>query len=644
MPRCNAGPEPAEAVWFRTRWAGRGVKAPTLRFFPPLFLVLTCSGGLIGSLVPALPVLADQESQAETQPAASSAETAAAYTVKITGVDDSAIQSLLERSSQLIALADRPPPTQAGLVRRIEGDYERFKAVLRSEGYYDSTVNYEIDAQAKPQAVTVVIDKGPAYTLTTYDLTYVGENAEGKKAPEPPPLSRLGLQLGERARSADIIAAENRALAYLAETAHPLAQLIDRDAVVDHRDRSMRVHVQMDPGPFSRFGPLKLEGLNDVRESYIRTLVPWKEGEPYDQRKVNAFRQKLVEAGLFTTVIIDRPDHLADDGLLPMTVTVIEGKQRSVGLGAKYYTSEGPAGEVFWEHRNLFGANEDLRVSLEVGTIRQQLTMNFVKPDYKMPDQDFLGEVQVKRQQTDAFDEIGVSSSAKIRRPLSETWTGTIGTSLEWAQLHDEDGTSTSTLVGLPMQLVRDTTNDRLDPQRGMRLRVDATPYAGWYDQTTRFLVTTVAGSGYQPLDRERRFVLAGRAKVGSLIGESRGDVPPNKRFYAGGGDSIRGYPYQKVGPLDSDNDPMGGRSLLEVSAEFRARVWGNFALVPFVDGGNAYTDVFPDLSENLRWAAGLGARYHTAIGPVRLDVAFPLNRRDGDDFFQFYISLGQAF
>ena len=277
--------------------------------------------------------------------------------------------------------------------------------------------------------------------------------------------------------------------------------------------------------------------------------------------------------------------------------------------------------------------------------IRQQGTVNFTLPDWKRPDQDLLAEVQATRQTTEAFDELGVATSAKVRRPLSETWTGTIGGSLEWSQLKDENGTNTSTLLGMPGELYRDATDSLLDPREGMRLRLQATPYFGWFNETATFLSGAVTLTGYQPLDPEKRFVLAGRTKVGSIVGESREDIPANKRFYAGGGDSIRGYPFQKVGPLDDNHDPLGGRSVLEVNAEFRARVWGNFGLVPFVDGGNVYTQVYPDLSEELRWAAGIGARYVTVIGPVRFDIAFPLNPpRAVDDPFQFYISLGQAF
>lgn len=567
----------------------------------------------------------------------------AAYTVKIEGVAHSGIQSTLERSSQLVTLVNKPPLTQAALVRRIQGDFDRFRAVLRSEGYYDALIDYRIDDQASPMSVTVVVDTGPIYRLQLYDVLFEEEAAETPRV--PPPLSALGLRLDQPARAADIIGAEQRLLFALADEAHPLARLVDREAIVDHNDRTMRVTVRIDPVPFTRFGPLTILGLNNVREDYVRTLVPWQEGDPYDQRKVDAFRAKLIKAGIFTTVVIDRPDQLDENGTLPMTVQVIEGKQRSVGAGAKYYTSEGPAGEVFWEHRNLFGRDEDLRITLEVGEIRQQGTIDFTKPNWRRPDQDLLGEVKATRQTTEAFDEIGVTSVARLRRPISETWTASVGTSLEWSQLKDVNGQNTSTLIGFPVELYRDATDSLLDPREGMRLRLQATPYLGWFDGAAHFLSGAAIASGYQPLDADKRIVLAGRAKIGTILGQSRQDIPANKRFYAGGGDSIRGYQFQKVGPLDDDKDPLGGRSVVELNAELRAHVWGKFSLVPFVDGGNVYNAVYPDFSEQLRWAAGIGARYDTVVGPVRFDIAFPINPpKELNERFQFYISLGQAF
>ncbi len=139
---------------------------------------------------------------------------------------------------------------------------------------------------------------------------------------------------------------------------------------------------------------------------------------------------------------------------------------------------------------------------------------------------------------------------------------------------------------------------------------------------------------------------MAGRVRAGSIVGESRAEIPASKRFYAGGGGSVRGYQFKKVGPLDDENDPIGGRSVIELSAEARFRVSERIGLVPFVDGGAVFTN--PDFStegdDTIRWAAGLGGRYFTVIGPIRLDVAFPINKRDVDDDFQFYVSIGQAF
>ena len=237
---------------------------------------------------------AEEETLAGEEPAeagAGEAEAPAAYTVKIEGVDESGIRSTLERSSQLVALVDKPPLTQAALVRRIQGDFDRFRAVLRSEGYYDSLIDYRIDDQASPVAITVVVDTGPVYRLQLYDVLFQEESPETPRV--PPPLSALGLRLDQPARAADVIGAEQRLLATLADEAHPLAHLVDREAIVDHNDRTMRVTVRIDPGPFTRFGPLTLLGLDTVQEDYIRALVPWSEGDPYDQRKVDARHRRV---------------------------------------------------------------------------------------------------------------------------------------------------------------------------------------------------------------------------------------------------------------------------------------------------------------------------------------------------------------
>ncbi|NJO67460.1 MAG: BamA/TamA family outer membrane protein, partial [Rhodospirillales bacterium] len=501
------------------------------------------------------------------------------YQWRIEGVENEALRSVLERGSQLAALVDRPPASEAGLWRRIEEDRRRFDTILRSEGYYDGSITARIDQATAPPTVIVDIDPGPVFRFRSFAIEEVGNEASELVLPT---LSDLGIIIGARARGIDVLNAETKLVEFYGNNAHPLAVASDRKAIVDFADQSMEVVVQLDPGPKLAFGPLTIEGLNEVEEDYVRMLVPWAAGDPFDQQELQQFRRRLIRSGLFSAIVITEDEAPTEDGQLPVSLVLVESKMRSIGAGAKYYTSEGPAVELFWEHRNAFGRNEDLAVSTEIGRILQNLKLSILIPDYNRFGQDLLGSAEALRETTDAFDKLGVETSARIRRRFGEIWTIGSGPSLETAWIEERgDERENSTLLGLPSYVFRDTTDSPLNPTEGTRVRYGPTPYVGWYTQRQVFISNELSGSGYIRLDPSSRYVLAARTKVGSLVGQARRNIPPDKRFYAGGGSSIRGYPFQKVGPLDNNNDPIGGRSLLELSGEFRARVWGNFGLAP---------------------------------------------------------------
>lgn len=552
-------------------------------------------------------------------------------------------RALLERSSQLIALGDRPPFTRLGLQRRIDSDMERFRDVLRSEGFYRSELTAEIDDASDPLRVRLIVDPGLAFEFAAFAIRYSnGENSDDVPRPK---LKDLGIELGEVARAPEVVGGEERALRYLADRGYPLAVVQDRKVVVDHAAETMKVSLDIDPGPEARFGELTITGLSEVKQDYVRVLVPWSRGDLFDQRLVDRFRARLLRTGLFAAVATNPADEITDDAELPLRTRLVEGKHRSVGFGVKYDTSEGPAIKVFWEHRNLLDRNEDLGFAVEVGQITQSAEVQFVRPDFRLPEQDLFFEAVGTRTNSTAYNELSVETTAGVRRPLSERWTGSLGGSLEWARLDDKEGAGTSTLIGAPSWLSYDGANNRINPTKGTRLRLETTPYAGWFDKTIGFVVNEITGLAYLPLEAQRRLVLAGRLHLGSIVGQTRADIPANKRFYAGGGDSIRGYGFQEVGPVDDDNDPLGGRALFETSVELRTRIWGNVGAVAFVDGGNVFEQSYPSFESPVRWAAGGGLRYFTPIGPVRLDIAFPLNPRgDVDDPFQLYIALGESF
>jgi len=565
-----------------------------------------------------------------------------AYEVKISGVDRS-LRHLMEDSSQLVELQHRAPETAAGYQRRIDVDLERFEEILRSKGYYAASFKQGIKRGDDQIKVSIQVSPGPTYVLSAFDVEFVGKETED--VPETPDPEGLGLNLWRRADAAEIVAAERRLLKSYARQGFPLAKVMDRRVSVNHLARTVSVELAVAPGPLARFGPLTFDGLKSVDEEYIRDLVPWVQGDPYDDSKLDLLKARLLRAGLFSAVVTENSGELDAAGELPLSVTVVEGPPRSVGAGVKYSTGDGIAGELSWEHRNVFGRNEDVKVSLEAGRITQQAKAAFRRPDTWEPSLDLITSAKLIRVDSDAFDELGAEVVGGARLPLGGRWRAATDASIEISRLKDNDGTRTSRLFGLPLSLRYDGTNSLWRPTEGTRLKLSMTPYAGEFDNITTFIVSRIDGHAFAALDEDKRFVLAGRASVGSIVGESRRDIPSNKRFYAGGDGSIRGYKFQKVGPLDDDNDPIGGRSLFLVGAEFRAIVWRSLSVVPFFEGGNVYEDQIPDFSTEPRWAAGIGLRHHTLFGPVRLDFAFPINRRDDvDNPLEFYISVGQAF
>ncbi len=563
-----------------------------------------------------------------------------AYEVDLDVDGDTDLAGLIEASSELLRLQDNPPQTLARLERRVERDRETFQKVLRSEGYYAGTVEYEIDREAEPVEVDFNIDTGRAYRLAAYDIVYTAPGDE--PCPECD-LGALNLELGQRARAEPIVNAESLLVRRLQELGYPLAEVEDRKTVVDHDEASMMVTLTVDQGPLAGYGPIEVAGAEDVSENYIRRLVPLEPGARFDQGTVDEARRRLADTGLFESAQIQTADSVNADGNVPLTVRVLERPHRSIGGSASYSSTEGARGEVFWEHRNLLHENETFRITGTAAEIEQGLTMNFRKPHFGTLDQDLVVDLAGLRRTTDAFDELSGLGSVVLERSLFEHWRVSGGVSTQYSVIKEDGEETTTLLFGLPLTATRDDTDSILDPTRGSRLAFTLTPYYGTLDRELTFVSATAGGSAYYSLDDESRYVLAGRARVGTLYGEDSEDIPANMRFYAGGGGSVRGYEFQKVGPLDDDDDPVGGISLLEVGAEMRIKITETIGIVPFIDGGMVYDSEFPD-DFDLLWAAGIGARYYTGFGPFRLDVAFPINGRDSDDFFQFYVSLGQAF
>jgi translocation and assembly module TamA len=567
------------------------------------------------------------------------------YETKIVGTDDKHLLAELNGVSQLVTLQDKPPLSDPALRRRAEEDLPRLKPVLESQGYWEGKIDFSIDLNAKPAQVTLTVDPGPVYRLKEVSLVTPGGGA-------PPDVESLdpsvfGLKLGDPAKSAPVLDAEGKIATEYAHRGRPFAKVTEHKAVIDRGTKTMSVTYTVDPGPRAKFGPTTIEGLTSLGRDYVERRIVWHEGEEYDDRVVESTRKPLIDSGLFSTVRIDHGDRVEAAGEVPMSVALVERPPRSIGGGLSYNTSEGFGANAFWEHRNLFGEGERLRLDLDIAEQRRDLIANFRKPDFLgVKDQDFTTLAEFVDENPIAYTARRELVSPGLERRFAGVYSAGAGVQIQHASVTEaaRDLTQTYSLVGLPFFLRRDTRDDPLNPQQGSRLSLLATPNTSFSGRSLTFLNSRADASVYQRVGEGDRYVAAGFLGVGSIVGEARDDLPADQRLYAGGGGSLRGYGYQLAGPLGPGNKPLGGTSLLQFGTELRIKITESIGVVPFVEAGNVYTKPFPKIGGQLLYDTGIGLRYYTPIGPVRFDIATPLRRRSADSAVQVYISIGQAF
>ena len=564
------------------------------------------------------------------------------YRVAIMGISNNDLRRTLEEISDTIALRkERPPMTLSLLRRRAQRDLPAFLKALRAEGYYKAAVRADVDSEARPLQVTFHVDLGPAYVLKRLHIQTPREEVPGLHLPGP---EELGLPLQEPARARAILDAQEELLRLVQSKGFPFAKIKDRRVIVDHAEQSVAVLFRLEPGPPARFGPTRMTGLKSVHESLVLGKIPWQKGDLYNADLLAKAHKRLTKTGLFAMVKITRDQILDEEDLLPITVGVTERKHRSVGAGISYKTDEGPGAKISWEHRNLFHQGERLSLTATASDFTLAAEGNFKKPGFWQPDQTLLLNLRAAEDRPDAYTSRNLRSSALIERDLDGGITVGGGLAFKTSKVTQQDEEESFSLLLLPLHFEWDNRDDPLEPKHGSHLATQLAPYYDVLEGEVAFVKGEASLSHCLEMRESPSLVVAARVAAGAMGGVSREAIPADERFYAGGGGSVRGYPFQSVGPVEA-GEPLGGRSLFEVSTELRLKVTDRIGLVAFLDGGTVFETTSPDFSEDLLWGAGLGLRYFTPIGPFRLDVAVPLNRRpDIDDSFQVYVSLGEAF
>ena len=590
------------------------------------------------------------------------------YKVHIDRTGNSDLDDALHQTSLLATLRKQALVDPFGLVARAAADVPRLQSALESFGYYQSHIAITttgrdisdpallsyLDSVPNGQTIDVyvAIKTGPLYHLR--HVTIDGEipkDAEGK----------LELQEGQPAVAADVLAGGTRLLTALEEDGYALAKVEQPDAVADDAAHAIDVTFKVEPGPRANIGEISITGTgaHDVNEAVVRRAIRVKTGDLYRPSRIEEARKSILALGVFSGVEARASDKLDVEGRVPLTFDVSERPRHAVTLNAAYSTDLGFSAGATWSDRNLLDGAEQLNLSATingiggtaVNSIGYDLTAQFLKPEFYARDQTLEFDIGAIRQKFDAYDQTAETVAMIARRKFSKLWSGSVGLSVEQDDITQELVERTYQLVSLPFGVTYDSTGVESllqEATHGGRVRFSITPTQPFGHSTATFVTFEARGSTYVDLsdfglERPTDGVLAFRALLADVQGAGQFDLPPDRRLYAGGTDTVRGYRYQSIGPLFPDNKPIGGTAVDAASVEFRQHLFSSFGAAAFMDVGQASATGVP-FSGTPRVGAGVGVRYYTPIGAVRLDVALPVTPIPGGDAFEIYIGLGQAF
>ncbi|MFP6580967.1 MAG: autotransporter assembly complex family protein [Candidatus Hydrogenedentota bacterium] len=572
----------------------------------------------------------------------SAQETGIEYRVQFSGMEDGKLEARLRSLSDSVRQQDTRSRSLIQLRRRAERDEVTFMKGLKAEGFYAAMISFTLEDDGETTILHFMIDPGAQYRFASIVIDF--EDKPEIFAATLMNVSSKFLISGELAKAQKVVDAEEALLRHLREEGYRFAKALSRDVIVDHSTFTMDVTYHLKAGPLTRFGMVQVAGLEEVQEEVVFAEVPWKRGDQYKESLLERLRKRLYETGLFSVVRLRPAESLIDSEMLSITIELTERDKKTIWSGVEYFTDEGIGTGVGWEHRNLRGLGHRLTLEARFGETRLQGESEYRIRNFRRRDQTLRLGIEGGRYRPEAFSQDYGRVSALIDRPLQEDLTGSLGIALKISKVEQFDETDSFTLVSLPGELLWDRSDSPLDPTSGFKVGGRAEPFVDPIDQDTSFLKSSITAKYYFPLTNDGKFVIATRLMLGAIVGESVKGVPADERFYAGGGGSIRGYTFQTVGPLLGD-EPTGGGSKIESAVEIRYRMSEHLGIVAFVDGGSAFESSLPDFDEELLFGAGLGLRYFSPIGPLRLDVALPLDRRDGiDESFQLYLSIGQAF
>jgi len=541
----------------------------------------------------------------------------------------------------------RPPFDPASFAT----DLERLQRFYQAQGYYEVQISYDLEINDATHSVSpqVMIHEGQPVQVTELGLAIADQPTftPALEALRP----SLPLSKGEVFTEAEYQQTEAKIKEFFLDQQRGRVT-VEKAAHIILDQHAVRVHYTITVGPRTVFGETQVEGTEQVDPSLVSRELKYKPGEPFSAKAVEESRKNLLKLDLFSSVRFLQEESPVNPTIIPMRVRVDERPPREWKFGIGYGTEDELRGQLRWRHNNWFGDGRQFEVQAKVSAINRQLDISFLQPHFLGPGNRFsltFGPQQV--------DEPGyllnrARLQPRLERDFTETLTGFFAYRAEYDRLNSINPATIrmlreferkGVLSGVSLGLMWTTTDDPLNPTRGGVVTFSADQVGSFLGGDFNFLKLQGEAKKYQLITAKT--VLAARLKLGFAdpFGDSA-EVPLFERFFVGGANSVRGYGRHRLGPLSTADDPVGGRSAIEGSLELRRPLFAKLGGALFLDFGQVSLHSFDLPLDDLRFALGFGVSYTTPVGPLRLDIGFPLDPPRGDQFWQIHFSIGQFF
>lgn len=573
--------------------------------------------------------------------------------IRVSGGEDGLDRSI--RGASLLATSlDEGRNTGQDILAAARADYARILGAMYDAGYYSVVIGIALDgveaariapldAPSTVSNVVITVDPGPKFRFSRADI--------GPLVPGTAPSDDY--RVGQTARSSVIRDAALGAVSDWRDAAHAKANVADTQIVADHNTDRLESRVAIAPGPTVTFGKMTMKGYERMNPRRLRKIAAFPEGEPFSPEKIEDVRRRLRATGVFSAITLSESDTLGPGNTLDVDLTVVEQKKRRVGAGFELSTLDGASISAYWLHRNMFGGAENLRI--EIGATDVQAKTD--QPDYHFkirvqrpatlrPDITAYVETGVDIEREEDYDSDIAYTGLGLNYVRNEKLVADVAVQYRESRVTDENGKTRYRVLALPGSVTWDRRDSTTNPKTGFWLWGSATPFIGFKDAGSGAILQNEL-RGYRSLGEDDRFTFAGRTRIGTIVGSNIDDTPRDYLFYSGGGGTVRGHPFESLGVkvIPGPDGPIdtGGMSLAVANAEFRMQVRDKIGMVLFADAGRVWSEGLWQGANDWQAGAGIGVRYDTPIGPIRLDVAGPVSGDTGSGV-QLYLGLGQAF